>query len=32
MMVSVVGRWLWHLSSLHRFDDLGDKIAAHIGT
>jgi hypothetical protein len=21
MMVFTVGRWLWHLSTLHRFDD-----------
>jgi hypothetical protein len=28
MMVFAVGRWLWYLSSLHRFDDLVDKTAA----
>jgi hypothetical protein len=27
MMVLVVGRWPRHLSSLHRFDELVDKIA-----
>jgi hypothetical protein len=31
MMVLTIGCWLWHLSSLHRFDDLVDKIVACIG-
>jgi hypothetical protein len=31
MMVLVVGRSLWHSSSLHSFDGSVDKIAAHIG-
>jgi hypothetical protein len=31
MMVLAVGRWLWHLSSLHHLDNLMDKIATRIG-
>jgi hypothetical protein len=31
MMVLVVGRSLWHSSSLHNFDGSVDKIASRIG-
>jgi hypothetical protein len=31
MMVFTVGQLLWHLSALHRFDELVDKFAAHCG-
>jgi hypothetical protein len=31
MMVLAVGRWPWHLSSMHHFDDPVDKITARIG-
>jgi hypothetical protein len=29
MMAFAVGQWLWHLSALHRFDELVDKIDDH---
>jgi hypothetical protein len=31
MMIFAVGRWLWHLSVLHHFHELVDKIAASCG-
>jgi hypothetical protein len=31
MMVFAVGQWLSHLSALHRFDELVDKITACCG-
>jgi hypothetical protein len=30
-MIFLVGRWIWHLSTLRRFDELVNKITARCG-